>query len=271
MYFYNMNEYIKKCDYTFSSLTILEAKYVDLRQWTFDDLTAPYWRLYWNQSDSGYIIYNGVKTVLIPGKIYLIPPNTTFRSSLKPKSKTTKNGHFFIHFTLGHPFDTVSPTIFSFDDSCLIEKISSISVHHTDKGNSRYSGFTIFNIVTSALMHIPDENWNLELHDERISKVISYMDNNFHAPINNNDLAKRCYMSRESFIRLFKQKIGTPPKKYLQRIRIDHACVLLHHSDMSIEEIAERCGFTDRAYFSRVFSQLRFTSPAKFRKENSMR
>jgi transcriptional regulator GlxA family with amidase domain len=40
----------------------------------------------------------------------------------------------------------------------------------------------------------------------------------------------------------------------------------LHHSALSIEQIAERCGFCDRYHFSRVFQKHREMGPATFRR-----
>jgi len=48
---------------------------------------------------------------------------------------------------------------------------------------------------------------------------------------------------------------GTPPVRYLRELRIQHAVDCLIHTQDSLEEVAERCGFSDRAYFSRVFAR----------------
>jgi len=44
------------------------------------------------------------------------------------------------------------------------------------------------------------------------------------------------------------------------------SCRLLHHSELSIKQIAERTGFCDRGHFSRVFRGERGLGPAEFRK-----
>ena len=51
-----------------------------------------------------------------------------------------------------------------------------------------------------------------------------------------------------------------------RRQRVERACVLLHATGNSIEQIAEATGFCDRYHFTRVFTRLRGVSPAAFRK-----
>ena len=76
-------------------------------------------------------------------------------------------------------------------------------------------------------------------------------------------------MHTNAFIRLFRSEVGRSPQAWYMRRRIEEACRLLHHSDLSIEQIAERTGFCDRGHFTRVFRTLRRIGPATFRKRNA--
>jgi transcriptional regulator GlxA family with amidase domain len=73
-------------------------------------------------------------------------------------------------------------------------------------------------------------------------------------------------MNANAFIRLFKSQTGLTPQVCHTRHRIDYACELLHHTPMSVEQIADRTGYCDRAHFSRVFASIRGTGPAEFRR-----
>ena len=66
---------------------------------------------------------------------------------------------------------------------------------------------------------------------------------------------------REAFLKIF----GMPPVKYLTALRLAEAKKLLNESDLNIERVAQRCGFADQFYFSRVFKQNCGVSPSKFR------
>lgn len=45
------------------------------------------------------------------------------------------------------------------------------------------------------------------------------------------------------------------------------ACLMLHHSDKNIDEIAEVCGFCDRFHFSHAFTRSRGNTPGRFRRQ----
>jgi transcriptional regulator GlxA family with amidase domain len=76
-------------------------------------------------------------------------------------------------------------------------------------------------------------------------------------------------MSVNTFLRAFKKATGQTPHQYGLRVRLDHAAMLLLHSDHSIEQIAEACGFCDRHAFTRQFTRRRGSGPAAFRAHRS--
>ncbi len=54
---------------------------------------------------------------------------------------------------------------------------------------------------------------------------------------------------------------------YIQRIRIDGALVALETTALNISEVAYSCGFSDPAYFARVFKQHKGVTPLDFRSQ----
>lgn len=52
---------------------------------------------------------------------------------------------------------------------------------------------------------------------------------------------------------------------YIQRIRIDGAILALESSTLTVAEIAYACGFSDPAYFARVFKQHKNVTPQEYR------
>ncbi len=65
---------------------------------------------------------------------------------------------------------------------------------------------------------------------------------------------------------LFKRIFGTTIGEYILKQRISQAKSLLRFSDLSIDEIAARCGFADGGYFIKVFKKEEKITPAKYRK-----
>jgi AraC family L-rhamnose operon transcriptional activator RhaR/AraC family L-rhamnose operon regulatory protein RhaS len=54
---------------------------------------------------------------------------------------------------------------------------------------------------------------------------------------------------------------------HVTRVRIMDALRQLRETDLTIAEIAARCGFSDQSYFDRRFRQAFGRSPRQFRKE----
>ncbi|MHA6532464.1 response regulator transcription factor [Paenibacillus sp. BAC0078] len=66
--------------------------------------------------------------------------------------------------------------------------------------------------------------------------------------------------------RLFKQELGESFGTYLTQIRIRKAAQLLHSTELSILEVAERTGYETQHYFSTAFKKQTGVSPLQFRK-----
>ena len=67
------------------------------------------------------------------------------------------------------------------------------------------------------------------------------------------ELAERLEVSQEYLTRCFCRFIGMTPGKYLNRVRIENARLLLRQGGHSIQFVSEACGFTNANYFARVF------------------
>jgi AraC-like DNA-binding protein len=277
---------------------LLCCRYWWLTEWKSQQMSFPYWRMYWNRTPGATVVYK--KTIsLDPDKIILIPPNTPFSSDIigsmvddtrpyslkggrvdgrKMEQEMLEKGiilHLFIHFTLGYSYDTVSPGIHQFDITPLQENLVSAL---TDKLMARSMMFDqatsleVYNLLFSVLNQLPQDTWKRKSLDGRVVNGIRYMEKNIHSTsMKNRSLAELGHMSVNSFTRLFKKETGYSPRKYLLRMRIEKACNLLHHSDMSIDQIASSCGFSDRYYFTRIFTRTMKVSPGIYRKNTMLK
>lgn len=80
-------------------------------------------------------------------------------------------------------------------------------------------------------------------------------------------LAARCRMGISYFQKLFKEVHGISPKKYIIRLKIDHACDLLRLERYTVTQIAELCRFSDVYFFSRQFKEYLGITPTQFVKK----
>ena len=52
---------------------------------------------------------------------------------------------------------------------------------------------------------------------------------------------------------------------YINRIRVNRAANLLRKTSLSIQQVAEQCGFSDGNYFTRIFRKLEEVTPNEYR------
>lgn len=81
------------------------------------------------------------------------------------------------------------------------------------------------------------------------------------------DLASAAGLSVSQFARRFKARTGSPPHRYLVRLRVDQAARLLRAGTMPIAQVAAACGFSHREHLTRVLRSHLGTTPAALRRE----
>jgi AraC-like DNA-binding protein len=93
-----------------------------------------------------------------------------------------------------------------------------------------------------------------------------YLRDNFRSPLNLKEVAGRCGVSREHFIRAFHKRHGEPPGTLLRRLRLEHADRMLRATHMPIQEVALACGFVDANTFCRAYRLCYGKSPGAARR-----
>jgi len=99
----------------------------------------------------------------------------------------------------------------------------------------------------------------------RISRLLAELDMRFREAWTLSDMARFTRMSESSLRQQFKLLTGTSPIRHLLKARLTKAFFYLHGSELTISEIAEKCGFPDSNYFSRQFRKQYGSSPRSIR------
>lgn len=73
------------------------------------------------------------------------------------------------------------------------------------------------------------------------------------------------YLSKDHFIRLFKQETGSTPLKYIIQKKIEKAQLILVTEDISVKNLAYKLSFEDYSYFNRVFKKTTGITPKEYK------
>ncbi len=136
--------------------------------------------------------------------------------------------------------------------------------------------------------HIENDKYRKRVDSELLRSIVAYLDKYDDSECKNkviNSLKSEIYnnFSKSEFDissavkdtgfhvdyirRKFKEEIGSTPLEYLTTMRMNYAKALLRQEPFtSVEEVAEKCGYSDSFYFSRLFKKHFGESPLKYRK-----
>lgn len=124
-----------------------------------------------------------------------------------------------------------------------------------------YSG--IANLVMARLLKMRESLCKGMAEQDRLSimEVVSYIESNLGGMIRQKNLLEIANMGSTKFKKAFKQVTGLTVTEFVSSERIELAKRLLASQDMSIEEIAHRCGYERATSFSALFTKLVGVSP----------
>ena len=105
-----------------------------------------------------------------------------------------------------------------------------------------------------------------DLTDRRLARVIDFMHHHFAEEITLDQLAREAGISRFHFVRLFRKRLLVTPHRYLVKLRLDHARLLLRTTDLDINAVALACGYTHAGRFAAAFHAAFALQPAQFRR-----
>jgi AraC-like DNA-binding protein/ligand-binding sensor protein len=104
-------------------------------------------------------------------------------------------------------------------------------------------------------------------HASALRKAERFIWENYTRKICLKEIAEASGLSAPYFSSIFKEEMGENLSTYLNRLRVERAATMLIESDMSLNKIAEACGFEDQSWFSKIFKSYTGRSPGKYREQ----
>lgn len=116
----------------------------------------------------------------------------------------------------------------------------------------------ILYLISEKMANVKKEGLAIKL-DNLITN--NYLDPNF----NFIDMCDELGIGRTQLYKIAQDLYGYGIAKRIKKLRIEHAQHLLQSTDMTITDIADKCGFNDYNYFIVVFKEETGTTPRKYR------
>lgn len=105
----------------------------------------------------------------------------------------------------------------------------------------------------------------------QLARAVEFIQEHLADDLARDDVARAAGLSPSHFSHLMRAKTGWSFTELVTRLRVDHACHLLAHTDLGVVQIALECGFGDQSYFSRVFRRRVGSTPRDYRRRQSAR
>jgi len=229
-----------------------------------------------------HIVTGNTEQIFPAGTVVLYKPNQPQRYKYM---KDDQSESFWVHFSgknvegILSEFGMTSPSIFFTRNLSDLNQLF-LQLISECQSSKPYFLQSASLILQNIFLHIarnsvcqndmlPEETHKTPqnvLHE--VTNAINYFNEHYAEKINIAEYAEKLHMSTCWFIRVFKKYANSTPTQYITAIRLSKAKSLLESTTLSIDEIAEKVGYSDYKYFSRIFKQHTGVSPFAYRKKN---
>lgn len=145
------------------------------------------------------------------------------------------------------------------DQDELIKAIHNISIH------SKEQIIAFASIVDICAKYITLTHRMKNNKKDLPQQIKKYLQQNYQTNVNIENLCNYFYCSKTTLMNSFQKKYQISIHQYLMKIRMEHAVELLLHSQLSIQDIALKCGYKDANYFTKAFHKQYDMSPSQYR------
>ena len=240
------------------------------RQWSGKNEHFRDGKIYHPVSGQGWVVINGELTRLRAGKLYLIPPHVN-QSYGTSSQLVTEWVHFRLQSSLLDIKLGSSSKVYHFSKATTMRWAPVCRmIDPFMRDHSTYYAFQIhamlLELVGITLKGQAQESNRVSLARERLAPALQFLDVHATKHPSLNDVARTVNLSSEHFHRLFHAIFHTTPHQYALARRMTLAKNLLAEGHFCVAEVAERCGYEDAFYFSRVFRRHFGVSPGHVRR-----
>lgn len=147
----------------------------------------------------------------------------------------------------------------------VIRMLKNYTIAASDQFLLEGSLYTFFSILASGLSLPPAQRHGAD--NLYIQKALGYIQDNYGHSIRVTDIAEYVCINRSYLYTLFRENVGSSPQEYLSGYRLARAADFLASTELSMEGVAQSCGYHDPAAFGRAFKERYRMTPLQYRKK----
>ncbi len=234
----------------------------------------------WNQilycgSGSGTLIYDDVTAEISAGSYFFLPANY-------PHEYFSDKNRWEVCWVVFDGYDCsrilnemklIKPVLATSDDSTSLQKLFD-KMFVALKTDKVFGNYTCSGLVYQYLIEFHRLVSNMDIvggtdRSNILMPALNYIEDNFRNDFSVAVLAEITGISQQYLCRIFKQTMNIRPNEYITCRRLQEAKRLLTETDIPIQEICVKSGFSDAGYFSTVFRKYEGASPMEYRQKNS--
>lgn len=125
---------------------------------------------------------------------------------------------------------------------------------------------SVCNIAIILAKYILLENMLKPSFGKNTERAVEYINENLEEGLTIKSIAENVNVSKSVLYKNFHTQFNCTVSEYINTKRVERSVELMQKGDMSIEEIAQKSGFSSAAYYSRIFKKKMGMTPTKYKK-----
>ncbi|MFX3623118.1 MAG: helix-turn-helix domain-containing protein [Ectobacillus sp.] len=224
------------------------------------------------------VIAKGSKMALEKGDLLLLEPGEYYELLIGERQNNSKDSHVFsgdYHLACEGAWidqwwsSSAKPVVSRID---LDEKLLSLWRHIISEErrpafekNKELTGY-LLRALCLSLERAVNETASAFSRPHAVTRMMRYIEEHATTALKVEDVARHAALSVSRAVHLFKNSVGKTMVEYAQEVRLSAAIDRMKYTTMTLEQIAEDCGFGAYPYFHKVFKKKYGVAPGAYRR-----
>lgn len=197
----------------------------------------------------------------MPGSLFVLPAKAPQYQETRGRTRT-----LYLQFDAGKRLD-ISPRVVETPADGYarrwIEDIVALYLATTKMSDFAIAGLLV--AVMEECKRLETQRTTRAAIHPAVRATLAVIESRFTWPLTIDGIAEEAGVSASHLTALFRREIGSPPLRYQQKLRMQHACKLLRDPQLSVKQVSAQCGYDDVNYFVRLFHQRHGKPPNAWR------